>query len=211
LVFLYKPHWWEWPDKQEERVAMGLMMSLSRRIDGLTERIGRLAAWLVLAAVLISAGNAISRKAFSLSSNALLEAQWYLFGAVFMLGAAWTLKRNEHIRIDILSSRLPKAFRDWLEIIGHAFFLIPFALIHVYFSIPFFMSAFRSGEVSTNVGGLPIWPAKLLILVGFGLLLIQGVSELIKRIALATGHLAEETEAGDPRLKLPIPPDLERR
>lgn len=190
---------------------MGLMVSLSRLIDGLTERVGRLAAWLVLAAVLISAGNAISRKAFSLSSNALLEAQWYLFGAVFMLGAAWTLKRNEHIRIDILSSRLPKRFRDWLEIIGHAFFLIPFALIHVYFSVPFFMSAFRSGEVSTNVGGLPIWPAKLLILVGFTLLLIQGFSELIKRIALATGHLTEETEPGDPRLKLPIPPDGEKR
>jgi TRAP-type mannitol/chloroaromatic compound transport system permease small subunit len=190
---------------------MAWMMSLSRVIDGLTERVGRIAAWLVLAAVAISAGNAISRKAFSLSSNALLEAQWYLFGAVFMLGAAWTLKRNEHIRIDIISSRLPKAFRDWLEIIGHAFFLIPFALIHLYFSVPFFMSAFRSGEVSTNVGGLPIWPAKLLILVGFGLLLIQGFSELIKRIAITTGHLAEEIEAGDPRLKLPIPPDLASR
>lgn len=190
---------------------MAWMVSLSRLIDALTERIGRLAAWLVLAAVAISAGNAISRKAFSLSSNALLEAQWYLFGAVFMLGAAWTLKRNEHIRIDIVSSRLPKAFRDWLEIIGHAFFLIPFALIHVYFSVPFFMSAFRSGEVSTNVGGLPIWPAKLLILVGFGLLLIQGFSELIKRIAITTGHLAEEAEAGDPRLTLLIPPDLEGR
>ncbi len=186
---------------------MGWMISLSRAIDGVTERVGRVAAWLVLVAVVISAGNAISRKAFSLSSNAWLEMQWYLFGAVFMLGAAWTLKRNEHIRIDILASRMPKAFRDWLEIIGHAFFLIPFALVHVYFSVPFFLSAFRSGEVSTNVGGLLIWPAKLLILVGFGLLLIQGFSELIKRIAVKTGHLDEEVEDGDPRLKLPIPLD----
>ena len=102
---------------------MSWMISLSRAIDGVTERVGRMAAWLVLVAVVISAGNAISRKAFSLSSNAWLEMQWYLFGAVFMLGAAWTLKRNEHIRIDILSSRMPKGFRDWLEIIGHAFFL----------------------------------------------------------------------------------------
>jgi len=186
---------------------MAWMISLSRAIDGVTERVGRMAAWLVLVAVVISAGNAISRKAFSLSSNAWLEMQWYLFGAVFMLGAAWTLKRNEHIRIDILASRLPKGFRDWLEIIGHAFFLIPFALVHVYFSVPFFLSAFRSGEVSTNVGGLLIWPAKLLILVGFGLLLIQGFSELIKRIAIKTGHLDEEVEEGDSGVKLPIPPD----
>jgi TRAP-type mannitol/chloroaromatic compound transport system permease small subunit len=186
---------------------MTWMISLSRAIDGVTERVGRMAAWLVLVAVVISAGNAISRKAFSISSNAWLEMQWYLFGAVFMLGAAWTLKRNEHIRIDILASRMPKAFRDWLEIIGHAFFLIPFALVHVYFSVPFFLSAFRSGEVSTNVGGLLIWPAKLLILVGFTLLLIQGFSELIKRVAIKTGHLDEEVEEGDPGMKLPIPPD----
>ncbi len=186
---------------------MALLLSLARAVDAVTERIGRAAAWLVLAAILISAGNAVSRKAFSLSSNAWLEMQWYLFGAVFMLGAAWTLKRNEHIRIDILASRLPKRFRDWLDVVGHALFLIPFAAIHVWLSAPFFMSSFRSWEVSTNVGGLLIWPAKLLILLGFTLLLVQGFSELIKRVAVITGHRDDDADApGD--APLPLGPNL---
>jgi TRAP-type mannitol/chloroaromatic compound transport system permease small subunit len=167
-------------------------LSLARAIDLVTRGVGRAAAWLVLLAVVISAGNAISRKGFSLSSNAWLEAQWYLFGAVFMLGAAWTLQRNEHIRIDILSSRMPQAYRDWLDVIGHALFLIPFALVHVYLATPFFLVSFRTGEMSANAGGLPIWPAKLVVLVGFTLLLAQGVSELIKRIAVLNGRLPRD-------------------
>jgi TRAP-type mannitol/chloroaromatic compound transport system permease small subunit len=167
-------------------------LSLARAIDRVTRGVGRRAAWLVLVAVLISAGNAISRKGFSLSSNAWLEAQWYLFGAVFMLGAAWTLERNEHIRIDVLSSRLSQSYRDRLDVIGHALFLIPFALVHVHLAIPFFLTSFRTGEVSVNAGGLPIWPAKLLVLAGFTLLLAQGFSELIKRVAVITGDLPRD-------------------
>jgi len=154
--------------------------------------VGRAAAWLVLAAVVISAGNAISRKLFSLSSNAWLELQWYLFGAVFMLGAAWTLKLNEHVRIDILSSRLSKRARDRLDIVGHLTLLFPFVLLHINTAAPFFLGSYRSGEVSTNAGGLIIWPAKLMVLIGFVLLLLQGVSELIKRIAILRGVIPDD-------------------
>lgn len=171
---------------------MGALLTLARAIDAVNDRIGRLAAWLVLAAILVSAGNAISRKAFSLSSNAWLELQWYLFGAVFMLAAAWTLRLDEHVRVDVLSSRLPRRYRNVLDVVGHALFLIPFAAIHVWLALPFFMSAFRSGEVSSNAGGLLIWPARLVILIGFTLLLAQGFSELIKRIAVVTGRIPDD-------------------
>jgi TRAP-type mannitol/chloroaromatic compound transport system permease small subunit len=196
--------------RMRRRFAMVWALSLARAVDAVTTAVGRIAAWLVLLAVLISAGNAISRKGFSLSSNAWLEAQWYLFGAVFMLGTAWTLLRNEHIRIDILASRMPKAYRDWLEVIGHGLFLIPFALIHVYLATPSFLSSFRSGEMSSNAGGLPIWPAKLMVLVGFSLLLAQGLSELIKRIAVLTGDLRLDGDGDEgvpePRLDATEPP-----
>lgn len=170
---------------------MGFFLAASRAIDSLNERIGRLVAWLILVAVLVSAANAISRKAFSISSNGWLELQWYLFGAVFMLGAAWTLKTNEHVRIDIVSSRLAKRSRDKLDIFGHVFFLIPFTLLHIETSLPFFWSSYTSGEVSTNAGGLIIWPAKLMVLAGFILLLLQGLSELIKRIAVLRGAIPD--------------------
>lgn len=176
---------------------MGALLALARAIDAVNLRIGRAAAWLVLAAILVSAGNAISRKAFSLSSNAWLELQWYLFGAVFMLAAAWTLKTDEHVRVDVLSSRLPRGYRNVLDVIGHALFLIPFAAIHVWLSWPFFMTAFRSGEVSSNAGGLLIWPARLVIVVGFTLLLAQGVSELIKRIAIVAGRIPDDVAADE--------------
>lgn len=176
---------------------MGALLTLARAIDAVNGRIGRLAAWLVLAAILVSAGNAISRKAFSLSSNAWLELQWYLFGAVFMLAAAWTLMRDEHVRIDILSSRLPRGYRNVLDVIGHALFLIPFAAIHMWLAWPYFLSAARSGELSSNAGGLLIWPARLAILIGFTLLLAQGVSELIKRIAVLAGRIPDEGAPDD--------------
>ncbi|MFN3687357.1 TRAP transporter small permease subunit [Salinarimonas sp.] len=173
---------------------MALALRLARAIDATNALIGRLAAWLVLAAVVISAGNALSRRMFSLSSNAWLEVQWYLFGAVFLLGASWTLRRNEHVRIDILASRFSKGARDRLDLVGHALFLIPFALVHVVLAVPFFLLSWRTGEMSANAGGLPLWPAKLLVLVGFAMLLAQGVSEFVKRLAIVTGRLADEAD-----------------
>src|SRR3712207_6584254 len=134
------------------------MLGLSRWIDALNVRIGKLAAWAIVAAVIVSTLNAIVRKLFGTSSNAWLELQWYLFGAVFMLCAAWTLKANEHIRIDIVSNRLSKRARDWIDVFGHVFFLFPFIALMIWLSAPFFWRSYISGEVSTNTGGLLIWP-----------------------------------------------------
>lgn len=167
------------------------MLGLSRMIDALNERIGKLAAWAIVAAVVVSTLNAIVRKLFGTSSNAWLELQWYLFGAVFMLCAAWTLKDNEHIRIDIVSSRLSKRGRDLVEVFGHLFFLLPFVAVMLWLSTPFFLQSFTSGEVSTNAGGLLIWPAKGLILAGFVLLGLQWLSELIKRLLILAGKLED--------------------
>lgn len=174
---------------------MAFALRLARMIDAVTALVARAVAWLVVVAVVISAGNAISRKAFSLSSNAWLELQWYLFGAVFLLGAAWTLRRNEHVRIDVLTSRLSQRARDRIDLVGHIAFLIPFAALHVVTAVPFFLLSWRTGEVSSNAGGLPLWPAKLLVLVGFSLLLAQAVSETIKRFAVLRGHVVHDAEA----------------
>lgn len=176
---------------------MPAALRLARLIDAVSERVGRLAAWLVLVAVLVSAGNAFSRKLFSLSSNAWLELQWYLFGAVFMLGAAWTLKRDEHVRIDVLTSRFTKRSRDRIDLFGHIAFLLPFAAVHVLTAIPFFLLSWRTGEVSPNAGGLPLWPAKLMVLAGFTLLLAQGISEAIKRWAVLRGVLRDDAPGED--------------
>jgi TRAP-type mannitol/chloroaromatic compound transport system permease small subunit len=170
---------------------MQALLAFSRVIDALTTFVGRWVYWLILAAVLVSAGNAIIRKAFDMSSNAWLELQWYLFGAVFMLAAAHTLERNEHIRIDIISNMLSKRLRDWIDVFGHVFMLLPFAALMVYESWPFFYNSWRSGEMSGSAGGLILWPPRLVILVGFVLLLLQGVSELIKRIAVMRGEIAD--------------------
>jgi TRAP-type mannitol/chloroaromatic compound transport system permease small subunit len=172
------------------------LLGISRLIDGLNVRIGKITAWAIVVAVLVSAVNAIIRKVFGTSSNAWLELQWYLFGAVFMLCASWTLKANEHIRIDIVSSRLSKRGRDWIDIFGHLFFLLPFVAVMFYLSLPFFTRSFQSGEVSTNAGGLIIWPAKGLILLGFFFLFLQWLSELIKRVAIMRGELADEHAGG---------------
>jgi TRAP-type mannitol/chloroaromatic compound transport system permease small subunit len=173
-----------------------LLLRLSSAIDALNEAVARLAAWLVVVAVVVSAGNAVSRKLFSLSSNAWLELQWYLFGAVFLLGAAWTLKRDEHVRVDVLAGRLSPRGRHRLDLFGHAVFLLPFAALHVATSVPFFLSSWRTGEVSANAGGLAIWPAKLLVLLGFCLLLAQGLSELVKRFASLRGVSDGDGPAG---------------
>jgi TRAP-type mannitol/chloroaromatic compound transport system permease small subunit len=171
---------------------MGSLLALSRFIDRINEFIGRNVSWLVLAAVLISAGNATIRKVFDMSSNAWLEVQWYLFGAVFMLAAGYTLRKNEHVRIDVLAGNLSKRTRDWIDLFGHFLFLLPFCLMMTYLAWPFFWRSFQSGEMSSNAGGLIIWPAKASILLGFILLTAQAVSEIIKRIAIIRGLLAEE-------------------
>jgi TRAP-type mannitol/chloroaromatic compound transport system permease small subunit len=170
---------------------MGALLALSRAIDRVSISIGRAVTWAILAAVLVSAVNAVVRKAFDMSSNAWLELQWYVFGAAFMLAASYTLQRNEHIRIDILSNRLSKRARDMIDAVCHVFMLIPFAALMTYLSWPFFYGAFRSGEMSGSAGGLIIWPARLFILLGFALLLAQAISELIKRIAILSGSIPD--------------------
>ncbi len=170
---------------------MGALLSVSRGIDAVTAFVGRWVYWLILAAVLVSAGNAIVRKLFDLSSNAWLELQWYLFGAVFMLAAAYTLQRNEHIRIDIVSNMLPKRGRDWIDVIGHVFFLLPLTVVMIRQLLPWVVAGIRSGEMSASAGGLVLWPARLVVLLGFVLLFIQGISELIKRIAVIRGVIAD--------------------
>ena len=178
---------------------MRQLLALSRLIDRMTTWLGQWVAWLIVAAAVISAGNAIIRKLFDVSSNAWLELQWWLYAAVFLLAAPWTLRLNEHIRIDILSQRFPRAARNALEIVGPLLFLMPMAAIVVWTSWPFFLVSLAQNEQSSNYGGLPQWPAKLLIPVSFAILFAQGLSELIKRIAIMRGELAEtERDAAHP-------------
>ena len=172
------------------------LLSFSRRVDALNTWIGRIAAWAILAAVVISTVNAIVRKVFNVSSNSWLELQWILFGAVFLLCSSWTLLSNEHIRIDIVNSLLPKKVRNAIDVIGHALFLIPIGLVMLYLGTPFFWRSLMQNEQSTNAGGLPVYPPKFLIPLAFGLLLLQGISELIKRIAIMQGHLEDTTSGG---------------
>lgn len=166
---------------------MHALLRLARWIDALTERTGRAASWLILLAVLISAGNALARYAFNLSSNAWLEVQWYLFAAVFLLCAGYALKHNQHVRIDVVATRFSRRTQVWIELLGTVFFLLPMALLILGLSWPVFADSWRSGEVSTNANGLPLWPARLLVPAGFALLVLQGLAELIKRIAFLRG------------------------
>ena len=168
---------------------MRSLLMASRAIDALNDRLGRGASWLILAAVLIGAGNATTRKLFSLSSNAWLEAQWYLFSAVFLLAAGWTLQNGAHVNVDLIYGKLPRKFQLCIDIFGTCLFLFPFCLITVYLSWPIVVAKFQSAEISNNTGGLPLWPVWLMVPVGFALLLLQGVSELVKRIAALTGQL----------------------
>lgn len=173
---------------------MNTLLRLSTAIDWITALIGRAVSWLILAAVLISTGNAIIRKAFDMSSNAWLELQWYCFSAVFLLAAAYALQRNDHIRIDIVSGMLPKAARNWIDLLGHLFMLMPFAILMIYESAPFLYVSFMQQENSPNAGGLIVWPAKALVLAGFSLLALQGVSEIIKRVAIMRGLIPDPHE-----------------
>lgn len=166
---------------------MNALLAISRAIDAVNEKLGRATGWLILAAVTVSSVNALVRFSINRSSNAWLELQWYLFGAVVLLGAAYTFKANEHIRIDILSSRLSKRTRDWIDVMGHIFFLMPLCLVIMWLGWPFFLRSFAQAEISSSAGGLIVWPAKLLVPLGFTILFIQAISELIKRVAVMKG------------------------
>jgi TRAP-type mannitol/chloroaromatic compound transport system permease small subunit len=168
------------------------LLAFSRAIDALNTQMGRVASLLVLLACLVSAGNAVSRYAFSLTSNAWLELQWYMFGALFMLGAAYTLKVNEHVRVDVLYGGLPRRAQLWVDLVGTLLFLLPATIIIGWLSWPVFYNAFVIHEVSFSPGGLVRWPIKLFMPLGFALLTLQGISEVIKRVAALTGHLQLE-------------------
>ncbi len=167
------------------------LLPVTRAMDAVTTWLGKRIAWLILAAVIVSAANATVRKIFDTSSNSWLELQWVLFSMVFLLCSPWTLLANEHIRIDIVNNLLPKNVRNSIDVIGHAFFLLPLCLIMTVTGIPFFYRSFAINEQSGNAGGLPQWPAKSLIMIGFGFLLLQGLSELIKRIAVMRGLIPD--------------------
>ena len=175
---------------------MDFLLSLSKRIDQLSEWVGRWVAWLVLAAVLISAGNAVSRKAFDLSSNAFLEIQWYLFAAVFLLASGYTLLNQDHVKIDVISGRFSKRTQIWIDIIGIVCFLLPFVVVVIELAMPLVVHAYTSNEMSSNAGGLIRWPVFALLPLGFVFLGLQGVSELIKRFAFLQGLVP------DPQRKL---------
>ncbi|MFN3282010.1 MAG: TRAP transporter small permease subunit [Tabrizicola sp.] len=166
---------------------MQVLLALSRGVDRVTEIIGKVVMWLILLAVLVSAGNAVSRKLFNLSSNAWLELQWYLFGAAFMGAAAYTLQQNEHIRIDVFYASRSRRTQHWIDLFGHIFFLLPFAVLMAWYLWPYTMQAWRSGQVSTNAGGLIIWPARAILLAGFLLLVAQALAEIVKKIAVIRG------------------------
>ena len=168
---------------------MKSLLAFSRVIDAMNERLSYIANWLVLLSCLISAGNAFSRYAFSISSNAWLEIQWYMFAAMVMLGTSYTLKRNEHVRVDIVYSNLSTRRQIGVDIFGGILFLMPATLIMAYLSWPIFHNSWVEGEISSNAGGLVRWPVKIFIPLGFALLSLQGISELIKRFAMLTGHM----------------------
>ena len=173
---------------------MNALLKFSRLIDALTERIGKAVLWLVLIVVLVSAANAIMRYTIHYSSNAFLEIQWYLFGVIFLFSSGYTLLRNEHVRIDLVSSRFSKRGQVWIDIFGILFFLMPMAIVIMLLSWPVFMNAFESQEMSNSAGGLIVWPARLMIPVGFFLLILQAISELIKRAGFLMGLCANPME-----------------
>lgn len=169
------------------------LLAVAAVIDRVNEFIGKWVSWLILVAVLVSAGNAIIRKTFNMSSNAWLELQWYLFGAAFLLAAAYTLKQNEHIRIDIVYGLFSRRIQHRIDLFGHIFFLMPFVVLMICYFVPYVSLSYRSGEMSSSAGGLILWPAKSLLLIGFVMLGFQGISEIIKKIAVMTGQMDDPT------------------
>ena len=172
---------------------MHALLKFSRAVDWLNAQVGKYVIWLILGSTVISGLNAIVRKAFNYSSNAYLEVQWYLFAAAFLLAAGYTLLHGEHVRIDVISSRLTKRQQIWIDVIGFTLFLTPVCLTILWYGVPFFLQGFRSGEMSNNPGGLIRWPVYLMMPLGISLLLLQGWSELIKRIAFLKGLIEDPT------------------
>lgn len=184
------------PERREGTPAeMEFLLRASRGIDRLSAAVGRAAAWLILASILVSAANATSRKLFDLASNSWLELQWYLFGAAFLLAVAYTLQRGEHVRIDIVSAALPERARNWIDLAGHVFMLLPFTALMIFETTPFVLESFRLQETSSSYGGLIVWPAKVLILASFLLLFVQGLSEIVKRVAIMRGIIEDPRRA----------------
>jgi TRAP-type mannitol/chloroaromatic compound transport system permease small subunit len=172
---------------------MQALLKFSKSVDWLNTQIGKYIIWLILASTVISGVNAVVRKAFNISSNAYLEVQWYLFAAAFLLAAGYTLLNGEHVKIDVISSRLSKRGQIWIDVIGFTLFLAPVCFAILWYGTPFFLQGFRSGEMSSNAGGLIRWPVYLMMPLGFGLLMLQGFSELIKRIAFLKGLIEDPT------------------
>jgi TRAP-type mannitol/chloroaromatic compound transport system permease small subunit len=170
---------------------MQALLALSRGIDRVNAFIGKAVIWLILLAVLVSAGNALSRKLFNLSSNAWLELQWYLFGAAFMGAAAYTLQQNEHIRIDVFYASRSRKTQHWIDLLGHIIFLLPFVALMAWLLWPYTIQAYTSGQISTNAGGLIIWPARAILLAGFVLLVLQALAEIVKKIAVMRGLIED--------------------
>ncbi|MBY8977936.1 TRAP transporter small permease subunit [Rhodobacteraceae bacterium NNCM2] len=166
--------------------GLSALLKVSRGIDAVSMRVGSAVAWLIVIAILISAGNATLRKLFSISSNAWLEVQWYLFGATFLLCAARVMARDKHVRVDLIYATLAERTRLWIDLLGHVVFLLPLCALMLYYGVPFAMKSFAANEFSVNPGGLILWPAKALIPLGFALLLAQAVSEIIKRVIRLT-------------------------
>jgi TRAP-type mannitol/chloroaromatic compound transport system permease small subunit len=173
---------------------VNFLLRLSRAIDALNEQVGNLVYWLILAAALVSAGNASVRYAFDMSSNAWLELQWYLYSAVFLLAAGYTLKHNEHVRIDVVIGHLPPRVRAWIDLLGGLFFLLPMAIVITLLAWPMVVESYVRHEYSADAGGLLRWPVKLLIPAGFLLLTLQGVSEIIKRALFLLGRIPDPVE-----------------
>lgn len=170
---------------------MQALLKLSKAIDRLNTFVGRYVIWLILAATLVSGINAVVRKVFHTSSNAFLEVQWYFFAASFLLAAGYALLEKEHVKVDVINAKLSQRTRVWIDIFGFIFFLTPVCIVVLKYSIPFFIQAYQSGEVSSNAGGLIRWPVYLMMPLGFGLLMLQGFSELIKRIAFLRGLIPD--------------------
>lgn len=187
---------------------MGGLLALSRGIDRVNSLIGRSASWLILLAIFVSAGNAIIRKVFSISSNAWLELQWYLYGGAFLLAAAYTLLENEHIRIDILYGGRSRRTQHWIDLIGHTFFLMPMVILSLWLMWPWLVRSINSGEMSMNAGGLILWPAKTVLFTGFVLLFFQGISEIIKKIAIMRGLIEDQHASTGHHVPLEVDSEL---
>jgi TRAP-type mannitol/chloroaromatic compound transport system permease small subunit len=201
---------------------MQALLGLARGIDRATAFVGKFVMWLILIAVIVSAGNAIVRKAINWSSNSLLEMQWYLFGAAFMGAAAYTLQQNEHIRIDIFYGTRSRRTQHWIDLFGHVVFLMPFVVLMTFMLVPYAQQAYRIGQVSTNAGGLIIWPARAILAAGFAMLILQGISEIIKKIAVMQGliddphpfvsaHEAAEMEGAELAKTVAIVAEVDRK